>query len=230
MRCGRSASCSTALWVALLVQVVLTFPEGRPWSRAARIAIAGAYAATFGGQLVGAFVLPDSRDVLSVTPQQTVADAVDRAQGSSGIAVALAVLVLLVRRLLVLRGPAQRAQAPLLAAAALTVPAALLWLAWVSATGEDAPTLETIGRAVSLLVPLGVVAGIVWSRLRRRGGVRPRRRAADGGGDQPARAARPGTRRPDARRCVSPRRRPLRRRRRPDRSSSRRARIGRSRW
>ena len=55
-----------AAWVALLVQLVLTFPEGRAWSRAARVAIAGAYAATLGGQLVGAFVLPDSRDVLSV--------------------------------------------------------------------------------------------------------------------------------------------------------------------
>ena len=105
-----------ALWVALLVQVVLTFPEGRPWSRAARVAIAGAYTAALGGQLVGVFVLPDSRDVLSITSQQTVADAVDRAQGILGIAVALTVLFLLVGRLLVLRGPAQRAQAPLLAA------------------------------------------------------------------------------------------------------------------
>ena len=158
-----------ALWVALLVQVVLTFPEGRPWSRAARVVVAGAYAATFGGQLVGAFVLPDSRDVVSVAPQQTVADAVNRAQGVAGVAVALAVLFLLARRLLVLRGrPAQRAQAPLFAGAALTVPTTLLWLGWTSSTGTDAPTLETIGRGVSLLVPLGVVAGIVWSRLHRR--------------------------------------------------------------
>ena len=156
------------LWGALLVQVVLTFPEGRPWSRAARLAIAGAYTAAVGGQLVGAFVLPDSRDVLSITSQQTVADAVDRAQGILGIAVALTTLCLLVGRLLVLRGPARRAQAPLLAAACLTVPATVPWLVWLSATDKSAPTLETIGRAVSLLVPLGVVAGIVWSRLHRR--------------------------------------------------------------
>jgi signal transduction histidine kinase len=158
-----------ALWAALLVQVVVTFPEGRPWSRAARVAIVGAYAATFGGQLARAFVLPDSRDVLSVAPQQTVADAVDRAQGILGIAVALAVLFLLVARLRALRGPAQRAQAPLLVAAGLTVLATLLWLVWVSATGDGAPTLEAIVRAVSLLIPLGVVVGISWSRLRRPG-------------------------------------------------------------
>jgi signal transduction histidine kinase len=156
-----------ALWTALLVQVVLTLPEGRPWSPAARVAIVAAYGAAIGGQLVRAVVFPDSRDVLSLAPHPTVADAVGRAQGILGIAVALAVLFLLVGRLLVLRGPAQRAQAPLLVAAGLTVPAAVLWLASVSATGESAPALETIGRAVSLLVPLGVVIGIVWSRLRR---------------------------------------------------------------
>jgi signal transduction histidine kinase len=157
-----------ALWVALLAQLVLTFPEGRPWSRAAPVLIAGAYVATFGGQLVGALVLPDSRDVLSVAPQQAVADAVDWAQAILGIAVALGVLFLIVGRLLVLRGLAQRAQAPLLVAAALSIPATALWLAWIGATGERAPTLETAVKAVSLLVPLGVAAGVLWLRLARR--------------------------------------------------------------
>ena len=114
---------------------MLTFPEGRAWSPAARVAIAGAYLATFGGQLVGAFVLPDSRDVLSVTQQPTVADAVDRVQGALGVTVALAVLWLLGRRLRVLRGPARRAQAPLLAAAAVVIPPLVLSLAWMTATG-----------------------------------------------------------------------------------------------
>jgi signal transduction histidine kinase len=156
-----------AVWLALLVQVVVTFPEGRAWSGAARAAVAGAYAATLGGQLIGAFVLPGSRDVLSVTRQQAVADAVDRAQGVLGIAVALGVLWLVVRRLRVLRGPAQRAQAPLLVAAALTVPPLALSLAWMTATGERSATIETIDRCVALLIPLGLVAGLSWSRLRR---------------------------------------------------------------
>ena len=43
------------LWAALLVQLVLTFPEGRPWTRAARVVIAAAYAAAAGGQIVLAF-------------------------------------------------------------------------------------------------------------------------------------------------------------------------------
>jgi signal transduction histidine kinase len=156
------------LWAALLAHAVLIFPDGRPWSRAARITIACAYAAALGGQLVGAFALADSRDLLSVAPHQAVADAVDRAQGILGVAVALAVLFLIVGRLRALPGPAQRAQAPLLVAAGFTVLVALLWLVLVSATGDNAPTLETTGRAIALLVPLGVVAGIVWSRLHHR--------------------------------------------------------------
>jgi hypothetical protein len=54
------------LWVALLLQVVLTFPDGRPWSRAAHVTIVGAYAVTAGGQAVGAFLESNSRDALSV--------------------------------------------------------------------------------------------------------------------------------------------------------------------
>jgi signal transduction histidine kinase len=162
----------SGLWAALLVQLVLTFPEGRPWSPAARVTIAGAYVAALGGQLVGALVLPGSRDVLSVASRQTVADAVDRVQAGLGLAVALAVLLLLVERLRVLRGPARRAQAPLLVGAGLSVLASLPLLVWESATGNGVPTLETTVRVVVLLVPVGVVAGIAWSRL-------PRREAAD---------------------------------------------------
>ena len=65
-------------------------------------------------------------------------------------------LFLLAGRLRVLRGPARRAQAPLLVAAGIAVSGALPWLVWVSATGESAPTLQTFARAVCLLVPLGV--------------------------------------------------------------------------
>jgi signal transduction histidine kinase len=155
------------LWAAFLVQLVLTFPEGRPWSRAARIAIAGAYAVTFGGQLVGAFVVPDARDVLSVAPHASFARTLDRAQEISGIAVALLVLFLVVQRLRVLRGRAGRAQGPLLVAAAIAVPAAIVWLGWAIVTDAGTSSLGTIERAGAASIPLGVVAGIVWSRLRR---------------------------------------------------------------
>jgi signal transduction histidine kinase len=155
-----------ALWGALLVHLVLTFPAGRPWSRAAQATIVAAYVVTLGGQLIAAFVHPDARNVLSVSPHGGAAGDIARAQAALAIAIAVAVFLLVWRRLLVLRGTARRAQGPLLAAAALTAPTTIAWLAWVIATGADA-TVETIGRAVWLLIPLGVICGIVWSRLYR---------------------------------------------------------------
>ena len=155
------------LWAALLVQLVLTFPEGRPWSRVARVAIAAAYAVTIGGQLVGAFVVPDSRDVLSVAPHASVAHMVDRVQEIAGAGLALVVLFLVLDRLRALRGPGRHAQGPLLVAATIAAPAGVVWLAWVLATDAGTSTLDTIDRAVAVSLPLGIVAGIVWSRLRR---------------------------------------------------------------
>src|SRR6476469_1810259 len=136
------------LWAALVVQLVLTFPEGRAWSRAARVAVIAAYSVTFFGQLLGAFVLPDARDVLSVAPHPSVADAVDRVQALSGVCLTLVVLFLVLPRVRALRGPARRAQGPLLVAAATTAVAALVWLGWVTTTGARVSTLEAIVLAV----------------------------------------------------------------------------------
>ena len=155
------------LWTALLAQLVLTFPEGRPWSRAARVVIVGAYALTVGGQLVGALVAPDARDAFAVASHPSVAHTIDRAREFAGVGLALAVLLLVGQRARVLRGPAARAQGPLLLAAAITALAGLVWLVWVIATSARGTTLETIVRAVAVTMPLGIVGGIVWSRLRR---------------------------------------------------------------
>ena len=155
------------LWVAVLVQLVLTFPEGRPWSRLGRVGVLAAFALTVGGQVVGGLVAPDARDLLSVTSQPDVAHAIDRAQAIAGIGVALGVLVLVLQRVHALGRPARRAQAPLLLAAATTALAGLVWLGWVTATDARVPTLETIARAVALTIPVGIVVGIGWSRFRR---------------------------------------------------------------
>ncbi|TML87984.1 MAG: sensor histidine kinase [Actinobacteria bacterium] len=155
------------LWLALLVHFVLTFPDGRARSNPARVVIAGTYAAALGGLVVGALVDPRPRDVLGVAASERLTGAVDRTEGILGIAIAVAVVLLVARRLPLLQGAARRAQAPLLAAAALTVPTTLLWLVSVTVTGEGSPTLETIARGVGLLVPLGLVAGVTWSRMGR---------------------------------------------------------------
>jgi signal transduction histidine kinase len=155
------------LWAAFLVQLVLTFPEGRPWSRPARLAVFAGYTLTLGGQLAGGLVAPDPRDLLSVTSHPGLADAIDRAQAIAGVCVALVVLLLVLQRSLGLGRPARRAQAPLLLAAALAALAGLVWLGWVIATDARAPTLETIARALALTIPVGIAVGIGSSRLRR---------------------------------------------------------------
>jgi signal transduction histidine kinase len=155
------------LWAALLVLLVLTFPEGRSWSRIAGVAIVSAYAVTLGGQLVGALVAPDARDILSVASHTDAAYAIDRVQEFCGVALALVALFLVLQRARVLTGPARRAQGPLLLAAAVTALTGLVWLCWVIASGAHVSTLETIARVVAVTIPLGIVAGIGWSRLRR---------------------------------------------------------------
>jgi signal transduction histidine kinase len=155
------------LWIAFLAQLVLTFPEGQPWSRWARLGILGFFVVTFGGQVVGALLVPDARDVLSVGPRASLAHSVDRAQEICGVVLALLVLLLVLRQLRALRGAARYSQGPLLAAAVVTVLAGLVWLGSVLANDPRASALETTGRAVAVSLPIAIVAGILWSRLRR---------------------------------------------------------------
>jgi signal transduction histidine kinase len=154
------------LWIAFLAALLFASPAGRS-SWPVRWAIAGTFAVTLAGQAVGALVDPDARDLLSVAPHDSVAHAVDRTQEIGGFALALVVLMLVLRRLSVLRETAFRSQGPLLAAAAVTVPVGLVWLGSVIAGDASRPRIETIARAIVVSLPVGVVAGILWSRLRR---------------------------------------------------------------
>jgi signal transduction histidine kinase len=155
------------LWVAFLAQLVLTFPEGRPWSRWAWFGTVGFFVVTLGGQVVGALVVPDARNVLAVASLPGLAHTIDRAQEISGLVLALLVLLLVLRRLSTLRKAARHSQGPLLAAAVATLLAGLVWLGSVIASDASRSTLETIGRAVAVSLPIAVVAAILWSRLRR---------------------------------------------------------------
>jgi signal transduction histidine kinase len=157
-----------ALWVALLVHLVLTFPEGRPWSRAAAVAIAAAYVIALAGQILDALVNSTTRDALSVAPRTGVQHAIERTQQVAALALAFVVLILVLERVRVVRGPARRAQLPLLAAASAAAVAGIVWLGSLLASGGRTSALETAARWVAVALPLGVVAGIVRSGLRRR--------------------------------------------------------------
>jgi signal transduction histidine kinase len=147
------------LWIACLAaSLLLTTPDG---SRSAPLIVAATFAVTVSGQLAGAFVDTDRRDLLSVAPDKGVAHAVDRVQQVAGIVLAVVVLLLVLLRLRGLRGASRRSQGPLLAAAAVTIAVGLVWLV------DRTSSLETIARATAVSLPLGVVAGVLWSRLRR---------------------------------------------------------------
>ena len=158
---------SEQLWVAFIAALLLTFPEGRSGSHLVRWAIAGTFALTLVGQGVGALVDSDHRDLLSISPHERIAHGVDRAQEIVGVALALVVLVLVVRRLRALRGPPRRSQGPLLVAAGVAIPVGLVWLCLVIADDAGRSRIETIARAVVIVLPFGIVVGILWSRLRR---------------------------------------------------------------
>jgi signal transduction histidine kinase len=155
-------------WVAVMIQLVLTYPDGRPWSRPAQVTVVGGYLAAPIGGLAAALVTVDSRNALSILPSQSATDTIGRVRAALGCAVLVSALLLVLWRLLSLRGAARRAQAPLLVSVVLALPVTAAWLAQEALTGHDPSTrVATVARALMALIPLGFVAAIGWSRLRR---------------------------------------------------------------
>jgi signal transduction histidine kinase len=142
------------MWAAILVQLVLTFPEGRPWANAARVVVPASYATAVGGQVVVAFASSSTH-------------AAHRAQETVALAIGAAVFGLVTARLLTLQGPGRRAQAPLLFAAGVSAATSIGFFGWLLAADTGSSALNTTARIVAISLPIGVVAGIAWSRLSR---------------------------------------------------------------
>jgi signal transduction histidine kinase len=147
---GRTGVLLGWAWAAILVQLVLTFPNGRLWSPVAGVVVAAAFVVAIGGQ-IGA----------------ELSSATVRAQEIGAVVVGAAVLVLVALRLPTLQAPGRRAHAPLLVAAAVCAATAVAFLGWVLATGTGSQSLDTIARLVAISLPVVIVWGIVWSRLHR---------------------------------------------------------------
>ena len=155
-------------WLTVVVQLVLSFPDGRSWSTLALVTIAFGYLAAPVGGLASALVTVDARDALSILSSQSAEDTIGRIRAALGFAVLLTTVALVVWRLASLRGAGRRAQAPLLIGAALAFPLTMVWLARQALTGETPSTaLSAVSTALIGLIPLGFVAAIGWSRLRR---------------------------------------------------------------
>jgi hypothetical protein len=124
------------VYAALLVQLILSFPEGRIWSRSARVVVVATWAATVGCAFVSALFEPDSRNLLLVEPDVERADAIGQLSATAGVLIVVALITLVVSRLVRLRGVARRASAPLLLGALGTASFALVSLA-TTAVGDD---------------------------------------------------------------------------------------------
>jgi signal transduction histidine kinase len=156
------------VYAALLVHLILSFPGGRSWSRSARVVVAATYGATVGFAFLRALFQPDRRNLLLVEPDLERADAVGQVSATVGVAIVVALVVVVIARLVRLRGLARRSSAPLLLGALAAASIAVVSLA-AGALGDDdfRDRIASVDRFVTLFVPLGFVAGLVRSHLRR---------------------------------------------------------------
>jgi len=154
--------------VAMVVQLVVSFPAGRVWSWPARAVLAGAYLVSVGRALVGAMFLPDGRNLLLLTRNSAMVDTVDHAAAGLGLAVTVALAALIALRLRSLTGVSRRVSLPLLGGALLMLPFFAVWFG-AQVLGDDsfADRLEQPTRLSVVLVALGFMSGLLWARLRR---------------------------------------------------------------
>jgi signal transduction histidine kinase len=176
LQLSRSSSLWTMGWVlgflslGLLTQLVLSYPDGRVWSIPARLVVVVAYVDAVGMALLTALFEPEPRNLLFVHAAGHTVDAINRATYAVGFVSASAVLVLVVGRLLVLRGVARRVALPLLAGAVLATSVfAVRSAAFALGNPGLGDRLERTDQLATILIPLGFFAGLLWSRLRRTG-------------------------------------------------------------
>lgn len=153
--------------VAMVVQLLLSFPDGQVWSPTARAVLSGAYLATVGRALAEAFFLPDGRNLLLVSRNQTMADAVDHHAAYLGLLVTVALVTMIALRLRSLHGIPRRAALPLLSGALLMLPFFAVWFVGI-ALGDYrfGDRFESTTRLSVVLVALGFLSRPVSMRLR----------------------------------------------------------------
>jgi signal transduction histidine kinase len=158
------------VYLAVVAQLVLSFPEGRIWSTPARVVVALAYVATVGMASLAALFQPDAANLLLIEANQNLADRIGELASGLGVALTCAYVILIARRLLTLQRVARRAASPLLVGALLSTPILFVGLI-ANARGNSvlSDRLEVVDRFATILVPLGFALGLLWSRLRHSG-------------------------------------------------------------
>ena len=153
----------------LIVWLLLSYPEGRLWSRAARATVMATGIAVAGGALSTVFLDPDASSLLSPGNLQ-LENLIGQATAALGLCVAGATTGLIAVRLIRLPAARRRLALPLLVGGLLTVPTTVVWLAaQANADWDFANSFLSVDRIVSILIPLGYFTGLAWTRIRRSG-------------------------------------------------------------
>ena len=155
---------------AVFVLLAVSYPEGRIWSAPARALVAATFLVTLGVAFAGLLFQPEGRNVLVVRPDQALADAIYRGGASLGVAITVVLVGIIIARLRQLRGAARRIALPLLSGALIAAVVSMLRLsASMLGHGQLYERLDNADRLAGILIPVGFVSGLFWSRLRRSG-------------------------------------------------------------
>jgi signal transduction histidine kinase len=158
---------STLGWAGF-VHLILTYPGGRPWSRAGRLLIRITYWVSIASSALLLVASRDQRNVLGLESTSPWHARFETLEAATWLAVAVATALLIVTRLSHLRGASRRLAIPVLAAALIGLPLTLgLLIATLVGRTDLSDRYETLEAATVLLVPVAFVADLVWRSLRR---------------------------------------------------------------
>ncbi len=171
------SNVTQSLYQAVLAHLALTFPTGRPRSRAERVVIAGTYVWVLGNTIVGQLFWDPAQygcrrcpaNLLLISGDRGLNDVINWVEAAVGILVALVVLAMIARHWLEIGPRSRRAFGPISWFAAPTI---ALIIAQNVAQAVDASDrvfllLFGYGPAVYLLLPGAFLVSILRNRLDR---------------------------------------------------------------
>jgi PAS domain S-box-containing protein len=164
-------AATATLPLGVLAHLVLAFPEGHLRSRAERLVVGAAYGASV-LQLVGTLFFqpgpPRPDNAFAIADVDGVATALFRTVNVIGVAVAVAVIVVLSRRWRGATAPARRAMAPVVWTGALAAACAVVLFASLAIETRGVETVARLATFAALaLVPLAFLVGLLHTRLAR---------------------------------------------------------------
>ena len=149
---------------AVVGHLLLAFPSGRLEGRAERAVVTAAYLVVTVLQVPALLFEDDARNLLTITVDQGLSDALDAVQYVAAVGLVAAAAVLLVRRWGAVPRAQRRAVEPVLLTGGAAFAAYLLAKGF-DAAGARKSGLEALALALVATLPFGFLAGLLRSRL-----------------------------------------------------------------